>query len=116
MLASGRKYHNFRAANLLTHVAYGSIASILPYPLSCPLSQIPDVFAGSASVGGCDAAARGMSSLSPLPGLPAARSAARFTELGGTILTGSPADFGKLIVDEIKERAGVVSTANIKPE
>ena len=41
---------------------------------------------------------------------------ARLTELGGTVLIGSPSDFGKLIADETEKRARVIRTANIKPE
>ena len=41
---------------------------------------------------------------------------ARLTELGGTVLIGSPSDFGKLIADETEKWAGVIRTANIKPE
>ena len=39
----------------------------------------------------------------------------RIAGLGGTPLTGSPADFGKLIVDEI-EKWAVVRAAGIKVE
>ena len=41
---------------------------------------------------------------------------ARIIELGGTVLPGSPADFGKLIADETEKWAKVIRTANIKPE
>jgi len=41
---------------------------------------------------------------------------ARFAELGGTPLSGSPADFGKLIADETEKWAKVVKFANIKVE
>jgi tripartite-type tricarboxylate transporter receptor subunit TctC len=44
------------------------------------------------------------------------KTTARLTELGGTILIGSPSDFGKLIADETKKWAGVIRTANIKSE
>jgi hypothetical protein len=36
--------------------------------------------------------------------------------LGGTPITGSPADFGKLIADETEKCGKVVRAANIKPE
>jgi tripartite-type tricarboxylate transporter receptor subunit TctC len=39
---------------------------------------------------------------------------ARFAEFGGTALAGSPADFGKLIVDETEKWAKVVKFAGIK--
>jgi len=41
---------------------------------------------------------------------------ARFADLGGTPLVGSPADFGKLIADETEKWAKVIRAANIKPE
>jgi tripartite-type tricarboxylate transporter receptor subunit TctC len=41
---------------------------------------------------------------------------ARFAELGGMVLAGSPADFGKLIVDETEKWGKVVKFAGIKPE
>ena len=40
----------------------------------------------------------------------------RLAELGGTVLPGSPADFGKLIADETEKWAKVVKFAGIKPE
>jgi tripartite-type tricarboxylate transporter receptor subunit TctC len=41
---------------------------------------------------------------------------ARFAELGGTMLPGSPADFGKLIRDETEKWAKVIRAAHIKVE
>jgi len=41
---------------------------------------------------------------------------ARFADLGGTVLAGSPADFGKLIADETEKWAKVIKLAGIKPE
>jgi tripartite-type tricarboxylate transporter receptor subunit TctC len=41
---------------------------------------------------------------------------ARLADLGGTVLSGSPADFGKLIADETDKWAKVIKTAGIKPE
>jgi tripartite-type tricarboxylate transporter receptor subunit TctC len=41
---------------------------------------------------------------------------ARFAELGGTPLPGSPADFGKLIADETEKWGKVIRAANIKAE
>ena len=41
---------------------------------------------------------------------------ARLADLGGTVLTGSPTDFGKFIVDETEKWAKVIRSANIKPE
>ncbi len=40
----------------------------------------------------------------------------RLAELGGTVLAGSPADFGKLIAEEIEKWGKVVKFAGIKPE
>jgi len=39
---------------------------------------------------------------------------ARFAELGGTVLPGSPADFGTLIRDETEKWAKVIRAAKIK--
>ncbi len=41
---------------------------------------------------------------------------ARFADLGGTTLAGSPADFGKLVAEETEKWAKVIRAANIKPE
>jgi tripartite-type tricarboxylate transporter receptor subunit TctC len=41
---------------------------------------------------------------------------ARLADLGGTALAGSPAEFGKLIVEETDRWAEVIQAANIKPE
>ena len=41
---------------------------------------------------------------------------ARFADLGGAVLPGSPADFGKLIRDETEKWAKVIRAANIKVE
>ena len=40
---------------------------------------------------------------------------ARLADLGGTVLSGSPADFGKLIADETEKWGKVIRAANIKP-
>lgn len=40
---------------------------------------------------------------------------ARFADLGGTVIPGSPADFGKLIEEETEKWGKVIRTANIKP-
>jgi tripartite-type tricarboxylate transporter receptor subunit TctC len=41
---------------------------------------------------------------------------ARFADLGGTALGGSPADFAKLIADETEKWGKVIKFAGIKPE
>ena len=41
---------------------------------------------------------------------------ARLAELGGTVLAGSPDDFGKLIVDDTEKWAKVIKSAGIKAE
>jgi tripartite-type tricarboxylate transporter receptor subunit TctC len=41
---------------------------------------------------------------------------ARLADLDGTVLGGSPADFGKLIADETEKWGKVIRTANIKPD
>lgn len=40
----------------------------------------------------------------------------RLADLGGTVIAGSPADFGKLIADEAEKWGKVIRAANIKPE
>jgi tripartite-type tricarboxylate transporter receptor subunit TctC len=45
---------------------------------------------------------------------PAAK--ARLADLGGTVVTGSPADFGKLIAEETEKWGKVIRTAGIKAE
>jgi tripartite-type tricarboxylate transporter receptor subunit TctC len=40
----------------------------------------------------------------------------RLVDLGGTMLPGSPADFGQLIADETRKWAKVIKSADIKPE
>ena len=40
----------------------------------------------------------------------------RLANLGGTVLAGSPTDFGKLIADETEKWAKVIRAANIKAE
>ncbi len=40
----------------------------------------------------------------------------RLADLGGTVIAGLPADFGKLIADEIEKWGKVIRAANIKPE
>jgi tripartite-type tricarboxylate transporter receptor subunit TctC len=40
----------------------------------------------------------------------------RFADLGGKVLAGSPADFGKLIADETEKWARVIKFAGMKPE
>src|SRR5262245_61601323 len=41
---------------------------------------------------------------------------ARLVDLGGTVIAGSPADFGRLIADETEKWGKVIRAANIKPE
>ena len=41
---------------------------------------------------------------------------ARFADLGGTVLAGSPADFGKLIADETEKWGKVIRAAHIRAE
>jgi tripartite-type tricarboxylate transporter receptor subunit TctC len=40
---------------------------------------------------------------------------ARLNDFGGTVLTGSPSDFGKLIADETEKWGKVIRAAGIKP-
>jgi hypothetical protein len=41
---------------------------------------------------------------------------ARLADLGGTVIPGSPADFGKLLAEETKKWGKVIRAANIKAE
>jgi len=41
---------------------------------------------------------------------------ARLADLGGAVLPGSPAEFGKLIADETEKWGKVIRAANIKAE
>jgi tripartite-type tricarboxylate transporter receptor subunit TctC len=49
-------------------------------------------------------------------GLADPKMKARLADLGGTLLPGSPADFGKFIADETEKWGKVVKFAGIKPE
>ena len=40
----------------------------------------------------------------------------RLADLSGTVLPGSPADFGKLVADETEKWGKVIKAANIKPD
>jgi hypothetical protein len=40
----------------------------------------------------------------------------RFAELGGTVLSGSPSDFGNLIASETEKWGKVVKFSNAKPD
>jgi len=44
------------------------------------------------------------------------RTKARITGLGGTVLRGSPTEFGTLIAEETEKWGKVIRAANIKPE
>jgi tripartite-type tricarboxylate transporter receptor subunit TctC len=41
---------------------------------------------------------------------------ARFADVGGMALAGSPTDFGKLIAEETEKWGKVIRVANIKPD
>jgi len=49
-------------------------------------------------------------------GLVAPKMKTRLADVGGTALSGSPADFGKLIADKTEKWGKVIRTANIKAE
>ena len=49
-------------------------------------------------------------------GLADPKMKARLADLGGTVIAGSPADFGKLIADETEKWGKVIRAANIKAE
>src|SRR5262249_61824201 len=48
--------------------------------------------------------------------LPDPNMKARLADIGGTVLAGSPAEFGKLIVEETEKWGKVIRAANIKAE
>ena len=49
-------------------------------------------------------------------GLPDPKLKARFTDLGFTVLPGSPADFGKLFSEEVEKWGKVIKFAGIKAD
>jgi tripartite-type tricarboxylate transporter receptor subunit TctC len=49
-------------------------------------------------------------------GLADATIKARLTDMGGMLLTGTPAEFGKLIVDETEKWGKVIRAAGIKAQ
>jgi tripartite-type tricarboxylate transporter receptor subunit TctC len=49
-------------------------------------------------------------------GLADAKIMARLADMGGMVLAGSPADFGKLIAEETAKWAKVIKAAGIKPQ
>jgi tripartite-type tricarboxylate transporter receptor subunit TctC len=49
-------------------------------------------------------------------GLTDSKLRGRLTDLGGSVLAGSPADFGKLIIDETEKWASVIRSVGIKAE
>jgi len=49
-------------------------------------------------------------------GLADSKMKVRLGDLGGTVLPGSPADFGMLIADETEKWGNVIRTLNIKAE
>ena len=51
-----------------------------------------------------------------MPALADTKMKARLADLGGTVLPGSPADFGKLIADDTEKWGKVIRAANIKAE
>ena len=48
-------------------------------------------------------------------GLADPKMKAQLADLGGTVLAGSPADFGKLVAEETEKRAKVVKFSGAKP-
>jgi tripartite-type tricarboxylate transporter receptor subunit TctC len=94
------------------------------------LDQFPDIPTVSDTVPGFEASAfSGVGAPTNTPGnivdklnkeisvaLTDPKIGARLAELGGTVLLGSPTDFGKLIADETEKWAKVIRFAGIKAE
>ena len=51
-----------------------------------------------------------------MPGWPSRNTKSRFTDLGAEIFAGSPADFGRFIVDYTEKWAPVIRAAGVKAE
>ena len=51
-----------------------------------------------------------------MPASPIARSKTRIVELGGTVLGGTPAEFGTIISDATEKWAKVIKFAGVKAE
>ena len=51
-----------------------------------------------------------------MPALADPKLKARLADLGGTVLVGSPAEFGKLIAHETEKWAKVIKAVGIKPD
>jgi len=54
--------------------------------------------------------------LSTPAGLADDKIKSRLADLGGIVMTGSPVEFGKFVVDETEKWAKVIKFAGIKPE
>jgi tripartite-type tricarboxylate transporter receptor subunit TctC len=82
-------------------------------------SALPDVPTVSEFVPGYEATGWwgvGAPKNTPADSLADAKIRARFADLSGTAIGGSPVDFGKLIADETEKWGKVVRAANIKAE
>jgi tripartite-type tricarboxylate transporter receptor subunit TctC len=71
---------------------------------------------GIAAPSGTPAKIIGMLNRETNAGLADAKIKARLTDMGGMLLAGSPADFGKLIADETEKWGKVIKSAGIKAE
>ena len=60
--------------------------------------------------------AAGAAALPAVSRVARAQMTARFRDLGGIAMAGSPAEFGKLIADETEKWGKVIRATNIKPE
>ena len=47
--------------------------------------------------------------------LAGAKIKARLADLGGTVIAGTPVDFGKILADEVAKWAKVIKVAGVKP-
>jgi tripartite-type tricarboxylate transporter receptor subunit TctC len=114
---------------LAGHIKSGALRA-LAVASATPSEALPNVPAGTAIVPGFEASGwYGIGAPSKVPAeigerlnreinatLRDPRLQARFADLGGSSLGGSPNDFGKFIADETEKWRNVIRAANIKPE
>jgi tripartite-type tricarboxylate transporter receptor subunit TctC len=128
-LIGGRVQAMFSGAVAVELVKAGKLRA-LGVTTAARLEQLPDVPPIGDAVAGYEASGwQGFGAPGKTPaavvntlnatinsGLADAKLMARYAELGGAVLPGSPADFGRLIADETEKWAKVIKFAGIKAE